>query len=555
MDLHAIPRLNRLKTIILTLIKYGFDDLVARLELPGKLLKMVAGAKAGEYTSESTWKRLRYVLEELGPTFVKLGQVLSLRTDLIPNELAEELKGLQKEVPPEDFQALKEFIEDELEAPINEIFVEFDEVPIAAASLAQVHRARLKPEFEGSVVAVKVQRPGIESIIRYDLELLRLMAEEIHKHAEDLQVYNLPEVVRELSDMMRRELDFTSEARNMRAARYNMRHEEDLYLPVVFPEISTARVLIMELVEGRPLEDIGSLSDSERLKFARTGIRTALTQILEDGLFHADPHPGNIMILPDGRMSLLDWGMVGRLTPDMRLKLLALMLGLIDRDSAVVLDILLAISDVRLDTQHERVHRDIIGVLDNYYALPAEQQSIGGLLYQVTEVFRVYGVPIQPDLAGMVRALLTSEASARIMYPDLDIIKEAEPYIKRIILRIYSPNALARRFRSRLLRILHTRRYSLDMIYSILDKLDRDQLALQLEHRGLDHMEHSFRRVVNRLSLSLLTASIIIGSSMIITTGVKPLLFGFPLIGIAGYLISAFFAAWIILNIIRSRDI
>src|SRR6056297_1494671 len=159
MDLHAIPRLNRLKTIILTLIKYGFDDLVARLELPGTLLKMVSGAKAGEYTAESTWKRLRYVLEELGPTFVKLGQVLSLRADLIPHELADELKGLQKEVPPEDFQVLKQFIEDEFEAPMNEIFSEFDEVPIAAASLAQVHRARLKPEFEGSVVAVKVQRP------------------------------------------------------------------------------------------------------------------------------------------------------------------------------------------------------------------------------------------------------------------------------------------------------------------------------------------------------------------------------------------------------------
>ena len=555
MDLHAIPRLNRLKTIILTLIKYGFDDLVARMELPGKLLKMISGSKAEEYTTESTWKRLRYVLEELGPTFVKLGQVLSLRTDLIPSELADELKGLQKAVPPEEFQTIKKFIEDELEAPMNEIFAEFDEEPIAAASLAQVHRAQLNPEYQGAVVAVKVQRPDIDSTIRYDLELLRLLAEELHKHAEDLQVYNLPAVVRELSEMMRKELDFTSEARNMRAARSNMRHEENLYLPQVFPEISSARVLIMELVEGRPLEEIASFSDEVRLKVARTGIRTALSQILDDGLFHADPHPGNIIILNDGRMSLLDWGMVGRLTPDMRLKLLALMLGLIDKDSAVVLDILLALSDVRLEKSKDRVHRDIMGVLDSYYSLPAEQQSIGGLLYQVTEVFRVYRIPIQPDLAGMVRALLTSEASARLMYPQLDIIKEAEPYIKQIILKIYSPRELTKRFRSRLLRVLHTRRYSLDVIYSVLEKLDRDRLTLQLEHRGLEHVEHSFRRVVNRLSLSLLTAAIIIGSSMIITTGVKPLLFGYPVIGIAGYLISAFFAAWIILNIIRGRDI
>ncbi len=557
MDLHAIPRLNRLKTIILTLIKYGFDDIVARLELPEKLLRMVSSSKPGEYSTESTWRRLRYVLEELGPTFVKLGQVLSLRTDLIPSDLADELKALQKQVPPEDFSTIKKFIEDELEAPITDLFSKFDEGPIAAASLAQVHKAVIKKGFSGDneTVAVKIQRPDIESTIRYDLELLGLLADEVHRHIEDLRVYNLPAVVDELSEMMRKELDFTCEARNMQAARKNSRHERNLYLPKVYADISTTRILIMELIEGSPLEDIESLSKSHRLKVAQTGIRTALSQIFEDGLFHADPHPGNIIIMPDGRMSLLDWGMVGRLTPDMRLKLIALMLGLIEKDSDVVLDILLAISDVRLDSKREKVHRDIMGVLDDYFAKPAIKASIGGLLYQVTEVFRVHAIPIQPDLAGMVRAILTSEASAKLMYPELDIIGEAEPYIKQTILRLYSPPSLLRRLRSRILRVMHTRRYSIDMVYSILDKLDRDQLTIRIEHKGLSEIEYTISSVVNRLSLSLLTAAIIIGSSMIITTGVKPLLFGYPLIGIVGYLISAFFGTWIIINIIRRRDI
>jgi len=557
-DLHAIPRLNRLKTIILTLIKYGFDDLVARLELPEKLLKMVSSSKPGEYSADSTWRRLRYVLEELGPIFVKLGQVLSLRTDLIPHDLADELKGLQKEVPPEDFKKMKDFIENELGAPLTEVFSEFEEEPIAAASLAQVHRARPKkdgPLSSTSQIAVKVQRPDIDSTIRYDLELLGLLAEEVHKHVEDLQVYNLPDLVQELSEMMRKELDFTCEARNMRAARRNARYEKNLYIPLVYPELSTEGVLIMELVEGRSLEEMGELPENIQLKVARTGIRSALTQILEDGLFHADPHPGNIIILPDGRMSLLDWGMVGRLTPDMRRKLLALMLGLIDNDSDVVLDVLLAISDVRIDTKREKVHRDIMTVLDDYYSSSVEDTSIGGLLYRVTEVFRLHGVPIQPDLAGMVRALLTSEASAKLMYPSLDIIGEAEPYIKQIIVRLYSPNSLVRRVRSRVLRMMHTRRYSIDMLYSILDKLDRNQLSIHIEHQGLHHFEHTIGSAINRLSLSLLTAAIIIGSSMIITTGVGPLLFGYPLIGIVGYLISAFFGAWIIINIIRRDDV
>src|SRR6056297_385445 len=558
MDLHAIPRLNRLKTIILTLIKYGFDDLVARLELPEKLLKMVSSSKPGEYSTESTWRRLRYVLEELGPTFVKLGQVLSLRTDLIPHELADELKGLQKEVPAEEFKTVKEFLEDELGAPLTEVFSEFEEEPIAAASLAQVHRAKFKkdgPPSSAAQIAVKVQRPDIEATIRYDLELLRLLAEEVHKHVEDLHVYNLPVLVKELSGMMRKELDFACEARNLRAARRNARHEKNLYIPMVYPDLSTECVLIMELVEGRSLEQIGELPESTRLEISRTGIRTALHQILEDGLFHADPHPGNIIILPDGRMSLLDWGMVGRLTPDLRRKLLALMLGLIDNDSDVVLDVLLAISDVRIDSKREKVHRDIMEVLDDYFSSSVVETSIGGLLYRVTEVFRLHAVPIQPDLAGMVRALLTSEASAKLMYPNLDIIGEAEPYIKQIILRLYSPNSLVRRVRSRVLRVLHTRRYSIDMLYSILDKLDRNQLSIHIEHQGLHHFEHTIGSSMNRLSLSLLTAAIIIGSSMIITTGVGPLLFGYPVIGIVGYLISAFFGAWIIINIIRRRDI
>lgn len=572
MDLHAIPRLNRLKTIILTLIKYGFDDIIARLDLPEKMMKAVSASPQKAYSTESTWRRLRYVLEDLGPTFVKLGQVLSLRADLIPVELADELKGLQKEVPAEDFETVKKLIEEELDTPLDEMFSEFEQQPIAAASLAQVHRARLKPgihqerprsdqkdsrsdQQDEAPVAVKVQRPDIYTTVQYDLELLGLLAEEIHKHAEDMQVYNLPALVRELSEMMQKELDFTCEARNMQAARKNSRHETNVYLPAAYPDISTPQVLIMELIEGRTLEDLESLSSSQRLKLAQTGIRTALTQILEDGLFHADPHPGNILVLPNGKLSLLDWGMVGRLTPDMRLKLLALMLGLIDKDSEVVLDVLLAISDVRIGSKRDKVHRDILRVLDDYFSMPVADTSIGGLLYQVTEVFRSHGIPIQPDLAAMVRALLTSESSARLMYAEIDVIGEAQPYIQQVLLRLYSPHTLLRRFRSKILRTLHTRRRGFDVLYSVLDKLERDQLTIRFEHHGLEHIEYTLSRVANRLALSLLTAAIIIGSSMILTTGVEPLLFGFPLIGIIGYLISAVFGAWIILHIIRKHDI
>ncbi len=553
MDLHAIPRLNRLKTILLTLIKYGFEDLVSRLDLPEKLLKKFTSSEQGYYTEEGTWRRMRYVLEELGPTFVKLGQVLSLRSDLIPPEAAEEFKHLQNEVPPEDFDKINDLLTTELETPTERLFSEFDEQPLASASLAQVHRGVLKDG--GQVVAVKVQRPGIEKKIRYDLELLALLAEEVHTHVEDLQVYNLPALVDELSGMMRKELDFTWEARNLRSARRNAGREAGLYVPEVFPEISTSRVLIMNWVEGKALDEISSFSMEQRRRIARTGIRTALTQMLEDGLFHADPHPGNILILPDGRMCLLDWGMVGRLTPDMRGKLIALLIGMVEKDSEVVLDILLAISDVRLDKKRDRVHRDLIGVLDDYSTRLPEESSIGSLLYSITQIFRVHGVPIRPDLAAVVRALITSEASARILSPELDIITEARPFLEEILFKLYSPPALGRKLRSRLLRLIYSKHHSLERFYGIFDKLYRDRLTIRFRHEGLDHIEQTIAQLVNRLVLSLLTAALIIGSSMIITTGVKPLLFGYPLIGIVGFFISALFGAYIILKIIGKKDL
>ncbi|MFW5971001.1 MAG: ABC1 kinase family protein, partial [Desulfovermiculus sp.] len=302
MDLHTLSRLNRFKEISFTLIKYGFGDLLSRLDLPDKIMFPKPSRKSGRQEA-STWKRIRYVLTELGPTFVKFGQLLSLRTDLLPPALANELSRLQDEVQAEEWEAISSQIEKNLERPMKEIFAYIEPKPLAAASLAQVHRARLAAD--NTVVAVKVQRPGIEQVIRNDLDIMAGLAKQIHERIETMALYDLPGLVHELRRMLLRELDFEREARNIRLAQANFQGHEYIRFPAVFSEYSTRKVLVMELVQGTKLRNVTALPEERRLLLARNGLRASLKQILEDGFFHADPHPGNIFVMDDGTFTML----------------------------------------------------------------------------------------------------------------------------------------------------------------------------------------------------------------------------------------------------------
>jgi ubiquinone biosynthesis protein len=550
LDLHTLSRLNRFKEISFTLIKYGFGDLLSRLDLPDKIMFPKPSRKP-ERQEESTWKRIRYVLTELGPTFVKFGQLLSLRTDLLPPALANELSRLQDEVQAEDWKAISSQIEKNLERPIDEIFAYIEPKPLAAASLAQVHRARLIAD--NAVVAIKVQRPGIEQVIRNDLDIMAGLAKQIHERIETMALYDLPGLVRELRRMLLRELDFEREARNIRLAQANFQGHEYIRFPAVFSEYSTRKVLIMELVQGTKLRNVTALPEEKRLLLARNGLRASLKQILEDGFFHADPHPGNIFVMDDGTFTMLDWGMVGRLTPNIRLKLITLLEGIVDRDSETVLDILLDFSEHAPEVDTDELHRDIMDLLDDFYSLPLEDINIGQLLSAITGLLHQYKIRIKSDLAIMIKALVTSEGSARLLYPKLDVVTESTPFVRRIALSKYSPRLIYRQLRKGMSNALQMQKDLPRQANEILSKLEHDKLSIRFEHKNLDGMRLTLDRIANRLTLGIITGCMIIGSSMIITTGVRPFIFGYPALGLIGYLLSACVGFWLVIDILRRK--
>ncbi|MBW2072180.1 MAG: ABC transporter, partial [Deltaproteobacteria bacterium] len=284
MDIRAVRYVGRLKNIAVTLFRYGFDDVVERLDLPGKVFLEKIHRVDRDLSS---WERIRLALEELGPTFIKIGQIMSLRPDLIPNALILELRKLQDEVAPVGYDEIRAVVEKNLRQPLEKVFAEFDETPIAAASLAQVHRGVLREN--GQVVAVKVQRPKIQHIIAEDLSLLDVVANQLNERMEASRVYDLPNLVKEIKKSLDRELDFRREARYMKIAKSNLASTEGVYVPEVLEDFTTSQMLTMELVEGRKLKDLDSPHQYDCQLLAKRGLRLTVKQVLEDGFFHADP--------------------------------------------------------------------------------------------------------------------------------------------------------------------------------------------------------------------------------------------------------------------------
>lgn len=550
MEFKTIANLARFKDIMMTLVKYGFDDLAQRLEVSDLgPFKKVEGSSGK--TASGTYERIRLVLEELGPTFVKFGQIMSIRPDLLPPILIRELGKLQDNVASVEYEQIQTVIENNFDLPLKKVFRVFDREPVAAASLSQVHRAVLAET--GKIVSVKVQRPDIQKKIETDLDILEAISNRLHDHNQELKIYDLPNLVRIIRKTLLQEIDFRREARHMLIARANQEGNTELYIPEVYHRFCTREILVTEFIHGKRLKDFEHKTSDHSEALAKIGLRACITQILQDGFFHADPHPGNILFTGDMQLCLLDWGMVGRLTEQDRHELVDLLKAVIDRDSKSLLEILLLTTDAKGDVDRRSLERDLLDILDAYRAFPIKDWDVGQMLLDIIVLLRNYRLQLPPDMVIMVKALVTAEGTARRIYPDLNVVLESEAYVKGLALRRYRPDAMWRHLRFSAWHFLALQRRIPRRFVQIVEKIEQGKLSIRSEHHNLGGLLNTLENTFNRLTLGIITASVIIGSSMIITTGIGPLWFGFPALGILGYSASALFGIWIIINIFRSK--
>jgi len=547
--INDIKKLKRFQEIVSVLTKYGFEEIVDRFELPGS--DFLHGISPVE-RSLTVYERIRLALEELGPTFIKFGQIMSLRPDLLPQELLDELAKLQDEVPPVGFNEVEQEIYNSLEPPLNKHFALFHSEPVAAASLSQVHVGVLRSN--DAKVAIKVQRPGIEKNVTSDLDILETIGSFIDHQFEDLRCYDIPGLVETVRRSLLQELDFTRELDNMNIARAHL-DSDKIYVPKAYKEYSSKKLLVMEFFEGKKFRDVQSYNEAERKQIAQTGLYAATKQILDDGFFHADPHPGNLLIGKDLSLCFIDWGMVGRLTEQERLELIELLGAVVKKDSKKLTQCLLRVCHkAEGQTDEKELEKSIIETLDRYHSVPLSNVNIGDFLFNILTLLRTFRLRLPAEFVIMIKALVTADGTARLAYPELNIIGEVSEQVETISRKRYRPEMIWKSIKESLSTFLLFKRDLPGQLANIFERFEQGNLGVKFQFEKLDELIKALENASNRLTIGVITGAIIIGSSMIITTGVKPFLFGYPALGVIGYLLSVVLGLWLVITILRNRN-
>ena len=546
--LGAARDLGRVHDIAAVLIRYGFGDLVQRLgmaralERAGKVLHLRGQDDIARLEPAA---RVRRALEELGPTFVKLGQILATRADLFPPEWIAEFGKLQDAAPAVPFEAIRAQLAEDLGDLPENIFTELDTTPLAAASLAQVHRARLA---DGTPVALKVRRPGIRPVIEADLRLLARLAEIVEAEAPDLRRYRPREVVRQFAHSLRRELDFSAEGRNAERIAASFVDQPEIVVPRIHWQWSGERLNVQDFIEGVPGRAVTALPQGyDRRLLARRGARAVLKMVLEDGFFHADPHQGNVFYLPDNRLAFIDFGMVGRLPEARRYEVAELLHGLVDRDGGLVTQVLLGWSDAA-EADSVSLRADIDRFVDEYHGVPLRQLDFGAMLGDVVGILREHGLALPPDLALMIKAFITLEGLGRQLDPDFDIAGEAAPYLREVILAHHAPDAIARRGWRGLVSVADLLAGLPHDLARLLRIARRGSLKLEVDVPPLKSFGDQLDRAASRLTMGIVTAALIVGSSIALTVNRSD---SVSLIGLLGFVGAMLGGLWVLVSVWR----
>lgn len=545
--------LNRYQRIIRILFKYGFDDLVEGLRIDQYLetgLKMINRKPREEIEKHSRPERFRMALEELGPTFIKLGQVLSTRPDLIAPRYVYEFAKLQDNVPPVTFAEVEEIFLAETGKKPSELFKEFDTEPMAAASIGQVHRGRLQ---DGKAVVVKVQRPNIENIIAVDLEILAHLASLMEQYLEELQGHRPSAVVDEFARSLSLEIDYMVEVANIQRFSRQFKNNKTVYVPLVYADLSTERILTMEYIDGIKTSKVDELRRQgyDLQLIAESGANLVMEQIFVYGFFHGDPHPGNIFILPGNVICFLDFGMMGRLTRQDREDFTDLMLSIVMKNDRKITEGVLSITTQFGKVDHDALSRDLGDLLDRYMYLPLKDLQAGKILQELLDLVQRHQLSIKPNLYLMIKALSTIEGVGLMLHPDLELINLAEPYIKKVKAERMRLGRIAEEVGETSGEYLRFIQEVPEEVRGILRQLRDGRMKIEFEHLGVGKLSIALDRVSNRIAFAIVLAAQIIGSSLIILSDIPPRWNGIPVIGLAGFLVAGIMGFWLLVSIIR----
>jgi ubiquinone biosynthesis protein len=550
-----IRSIRRYRSILGILIKYGFGHVVEQLninyylELGRRLVTLGGSPREIERLSQPV--RMRLAMEELGPTFVKLGQLLSTRPDVIPKEYIEEFRKLQDMVPSFPFEEVKAQIQRELGHSADELFAELSPVPIAAASVAQVHRGQL---MSGEAVVVKVRRPGIDKVVNTDLDILSGLAYLIERHIPASEIYDPGGIVKEFRRTIQREMDFAREGHTIDRFAANFAADPAVHVPKVYWEQTGETVLTMEFVDGIKISEFAQLTEAgyDLKAIAHNGADAFLKQVLVHGFFHGDPHPGNLFILPGNTICMLDYGMVGRLGENLKFQLVDLLVAVLQRDADSVISQLLYSGELMDEANIRHLRRDLNEFIDDYYEVPLQEIKVGRLLTEFVEILTRYRIKFPSDLMLLAKALVTIEGVGRQLDPDFDMIGHLRPFMEKLLHERVAPGSLTRELLST------TKAYGSLMknlprdLKEFINRVNRNKFKIDLEHRGLEKLITDLDKSSNRISFSLLIAALIVGSSIIMQADKGPMLLGFPALGFLGYSIAAVLGLWLAIAILRS---
>jgi len=545
--------LNRYRQILTILFRYGFGDFIELLKIDQYLeigLQFVSKNRNERLEKLSRAEKIRMAIEELGPTYIKLGQILSTRPDLIPPDLVEELAKLQDDVAAVAFSEIRRVIEGEMKCSIDEVFDSFSQEPLASASIGQVYQAALK---NGEAVAVKVQRPGIRGIIEVDLEIMLHLATLAEKNIEEMALYRPVKIVEEFARTLEREIDYSIEASNLERIALNFLNDTTIYIPKVYREVTTPRVLTMEYIDGIKVSRIPCLEENglNAKEITLRGADICLKQIFEHGFFHADPHPGNIFILPDNVICLLDFGMVGSVDRQTREDFVELVDSVVHRHEARVAQVLLKITATDIEPDMRALEKDVADFLGRYLYKPLKDIRIGRLLKNLLDLTFRHHLRLAPDIFMMLKAVGTLEGVAVMLDPDFDIIARAEPFIRRIKLARFHPQRITGDILQTVSDLLGLMQQLPRDLREISKFIRRRRIPVIVEHQGLEDMLHSHDQISNRISFSIVIAALIIGSALIVISRTPPYVFGISLIGIIGFLAAAIMGIWLLVAILR----